>query len=70
MSCEELELAREFNAEMNTGKRDTFNYRKIRKMMNEEGLIGMRWHVGHVEPNEPGSERDHGAEDLGQNLMA
>ena len=38
--------------------------------MTEFGLPGKRWHVGHIAPNEPGTKRDYGPEDLGWNLMA
>ena len=38
--------------------------------MSAFGLPGSRWHVGHIAPNEKGSGRDKGPEDLGWNLMA
>ena len=38
--------------------------------MNEFGLAGKRWHVGHIAPNEKGTGRDNGPEDMGWNLMA
>ena len=38
--------------------------------MTAFGLSGRNWHVGHIIPNEKGTGRDKGKEDLGWNLMA
>ena len=38
--------------------------------MTSFGLIGARWHVGHIQPNERGSDRSNGPEDMGWNLFA
>ena len=68
--CTELAEARQFNKMMNEQNHEKTKYSKIRKMMTKAGLVGKRWNVGHIEPNQPKSKRDHGPEDLGQNLMA
>merc|ERR1712070_247471 len=70
VDCQELANARKFNMMMNEGNHEKTPYRKIRKLMTASGLVGKRWNVGHIEPNEPKSKRDKGPEDLGQNLMA
>jgi hypothetical protein len=45
----------------------------VRRLLDAAGLPGARWHVGHAEPNAPGSARSGrgaGPEDLGWNLLA
>ena len=66
----ELALAREWNEIASTGKFDEYNYAKYRREMNKYGLHGKHWHVGHIQPNEKGSGRDTGPEDMGWNLFA
>ena len=66
----ELALAREWNELAATGMFDEYNYSKYRREMTSFGLIGARWHVGHIQPNERGSDRSNGPEDMGWNLFA
>ena len=66
----EAKLAREWNERASTGEFDDYNYRKYRSEMTKFGLPGSNWHVGHIYPNEAGSGRDKGDEDLGWNLKA
>ena len=44
-------------------------YRGIRKAMNERGLHGHIWHVGHACPD-PSKKSPHDEEDFGWNLFA
>ena len=66
----EARLAREWNERASTGEFDGYNYRKYRREMTKFGLPGSNWHVGHIYPNEKGTGRTNGDEDLGWNLMA
>ena len=70
IDAKQAALAREWNEKAATGFYDELTYRKYRKQMNEFGLPGSDWHVGHIAPNEPGSGRGGGPEDLSWNLMA
>ena len=70
IDSKEYALAIEWNEKAATGAFDKYNYRKYRKEMTAFGLPGKNWHVGHIAPNEKGTGRDKGPEDLGWNLMA
>ena len=70
INAAEAKLAREWNQRASTGEYDKLNYRQYRKQMSKFGLPGKNWHVGHIVPNEKGTGRDIGPEDLGWNLMA
>ena len=73
LSCEELERARKFNRDIPRLAMLKSSHRSIRREMNKAGLLHAlpaRWEVGHACPNEPGSARDRGIEDRGQNLFA
>ena len=66
----EAALAREWNGIASTGEWDNWNYSKYRREMTAYGLSGYRWHVGHIYPNESGTDRTNDPEDMGWNLMA
>ena len=68
VSCVELQWVREFNSEVMPHMRKTA-YRGIRKAMNERGLHGHIWHVGHACPD-PSKKSPHDEEDFGWNLFA
>ena len=72
--CDELEAARQFNRRLNEGTTATLSrgYRWVRNEMNREGLVGRRWHVGHMCPNNGGARTGRGAgpDDTARNLMA
>jgi hypothetical protein len=72
LSCVELEQARKFNRDIPSLAMLKSSHRSIRREMNKAGLLHAlpaRWEVGHACPNEPGSARDRGIEDRGQNLL-
>ena len=72
--CDELENARAFNRRLNEGLTAPLSrtYEWVRTAMTQEGLIGSRWHVGHMCPNGGGPRTGRGAGpgDQARNLLA
>jgi hypothetical protein len=68
VSCDELQRARDFNEEV-MPKMKSFGARRIRRAMNEHGLPGHVWHVGHACPD-PSKKSADDNEDFGWNLFA
>ena len=68
VDCDELVRVREFNAEVMTHMLGV-GYRGIRKAMNERGLLGHIWHVGHACPD-PSKKSMRDELDFGWNLFA
>ena len=68
VSCDDLRRARKFNSEMMPRMSDA-SYRAIRKAMDEYGLPGHLWHVGHACPD-PSKRSRRDKEDIGRNLFA
>jgi len=71
--CDELQKARTFNRRFIPGYLLAKPYKRVREEMNRAGLTHTalgNWEVGHACPNEKGTGRNNGPEDLGQNLFA
>lgn len=70
---DECEIAWDLNQRFASGEFDDWKYDKVRRMMNNKGLIGDRWHVGHIKPHVKGCAKfgkNIGKEDFGWNLFA
>jgi hypothetical protein len=61
-----------FNTYADAGWFDGFTYRQFRRAMNDWGLPGNFFHVGHVvpDPRKKGPGASHDWEDRGHNLFA
>lgn len=68
VSCDDLHRVRKFNREVMPGM-SSASYHAIRKAMDEYGLPGHLWHVGHACPD-PSKRSKRDKEDFGWNLFA
>ena len=70
ISQSQLNQIRSFNRNIYNYVSPDANYKQVRKAMNNYGLLGSQVHVGHIIPNQKGTSRYNGPEDLARNLMA
>ena len=68
VSCDDLHRVRKFNREV-MPRMTSASYHAIRKAMDEYGLPGHLWHVGHACPD-PSKRSKRDKEDFGWNLFA